>query len=285
MDGTESEASLYMEAQSGPELGFVGVVAFFKRHSLALVGGAFIGGVLGLWVAFTLPVQWEANVLIQVGQVWNGGFIEPPIRVIERIKSRGFEKAVSARMGVPLSEASSHRYNFNVDLMGKTELLKLRVQGKSREAAEQLARAAMVELSKTHLQMMMPTINRWREELDEVNSELKRVDIELARIKHLSDKKTSILNNENFYSAILAINILSSRDAQIRTLQERKYTIEDRLSPERTFSTTDWGVDVSDRPVSPRKSIYAAAGLVSGLLIGMLLSVVIARRNEKNKID
>lgn len=292
MRSSGNEMSSVSGPQSGDELSLLDLMAFFRHHYLALLGGAFIGGALGLVIAFVVPMQWEASVLLKVGQIGNAGnvgtLIEPAVRVVERVKNRSFENDVLRRMGVSPNEAGLLRDGLKVG-MEKSELLSLHVRGVSQKAAEQLVSATMAELKEVHAKMAEPTLDRWRKELDEINLELGQVGSESDRLSHLVGGQSSSVSDRTFYLSVLASNILLSRETELRKLRERKRLLQEQLSPERTFPTAAWGgVEVSGQPVFPKKSIFAAVGLIIGLLIGVLLSVLRhtgARRNTQIRTD
>lgn len=279
MGGSENKISPTGGVRSDDELSLLDLVKFIRRHGIILLGGALTGGALGLAVASTLPAQWEASVLIRVGQIGNAGTpIESPAWAMSRLKeSESFENNVLKNLGpspnASGSKAGLLRNALNVKIE-KPDLLHLSVRGTSREMAEQLASATIEELKGVHAKMAEPTIARWRKELDDVTLELERASGEFERLSRLLDMQSNSITDRNLYQAVLASNILLSREAELRGFRERKHTLQEQLSPERTFSTSSWGqIKVSEQPVSPKKSRFAAGGLVIGLLMGILLAL------------
>ena len=82
MNKFENAALATREDLFDEELSLLDLVAFVRQHSRILLGGALIGGVLGLVIAFALPAEWEANAMIRVGQfgnAWNAGVLAAQI--------------------------------------------------------------------------------------------------------------------------------------------------------------------------------------------------------------
>ena len=87
MNNSENDILLDDKAKADDELSLSDLVEFVRHHGAILLGGAIIGSVLGLIIAFALPAQWEANVLIQIGQTGKiGVLIESSTEVENRIK-------------------------------------------------------------------------------------------------------------------------------------------------------------------------------------------------------
>lgn len=294
MSGSENESSSASGAQSDDELTFLDLVTFARRHRFALLGGALMGGALGLAVAFALPAQWEAVALLEVAQLGvaqPGGSapVEQPLRVVERVTQKSFGDDALKRMGVSPDESNPKASLLRNSLKAKVEksgLVGVRVRGASPDEAARFADAVVAELVSTHAKMAEPTLQRWRSEIEEIDMELKRGDREIERLRGSLERQAGIDQTASLFQAVVS-NILLSREKELREVRERKRELQEQLSPERTFPTASLGrVNVSTRPVFPRKPLFAVGGLVIGLLMGVLLSVVRsagARRNVRGK--
>lgn len=277
MSRSENEASSAKGIQSDDELSFLDLVAFVRRHLLALLGGALIGGALGLAVAFALPAQWEAVALLRVAQLGGSAPMEPPLRAVERVKQKSFEDDVLGRMGVSPGESSPKASLLRDGLkvkVEKSDLVGVRVRGASPDEAARFADAVIAELASVHARMAEPTLQRWRGEIEEIDAELKRGGREMDRLSDLLGRQSGATQTAALSQAVLS-NILLSRETELRGFRERKRVLQEQRSPERTFPTASLGrVDISARPVSPKKSLFAAAGLMIGVFMGVLLSVL-----------
>lgn len=286
MSSSEKQVLLADGAKFDDELSLLDLGMFVRRHRLALLGGSLIGGALGLAVAFALPAQWEAVARLQVAQLGAGGVVEPPIRVVERVMQRSFAEDVERRMNV-----SPEGTNLNANILvgslkakiEKSDLVGIRVRGGTPEEAMRFTDAVVAELASVHSKMAEPTIDRWRKELEEVQLELKRANSEAERLSIVLGEQRSSANDNSLYRAVLASNILLAREGNLRTFRERKRALQEQLSPERTFPTSPLGrIEISKQPVFPKKSLFAVAGLVIGLFIGVLYSVVISAGTRRS---
>ena len=294
--GISNEASSAKGTQSDGELSILDLMTFIWRNRLALLGGATIGSALGLAVTFTLPAQWEATALLRVAQL--GGstpvepplrgavvepplrgavLVEPPLRVVARVTQKSFEDDVLRRVDIPLDEKNPKVILLRDSLKVKVEkpdLVGMRVRGASPDEAARFADAVIAELAGAHAKMAEPTLLRWHSEVREIDIELKRGEHEIERLSGLLERPLGATQTAALSQTMLS-NILLSRETELRGFRERKRALQEQLSPERTFPTAAWGVvEVSTQPVFPKKSLFAAAGLMIGMLAGVLLSVL-----------
>jgi uncharacterized protein involved in exopolysaccharide biosynthesis len=294
MNKSENAELVTREDQGGVELSLHDLVAFIWRNLGTLLGGALIGGVLGLAMAFIQPLQWEASTLIQIGQLGNAGGaeggigtnIEPPLRVVDRIKNRSFQNDVLRNLGLMTDEDDSTAKVFRDTLkvkLEKSELLNLTLRGMSPDEAKLHMSAVVNELKKIHARISVPTISRWHQELASIERELKQANTEAEGLAKSLDSQSDLINDKNFSQVALLSNILIMREVELREFHDQKRMLEERLSPERTFDTNVLGrIEISTKPVFPKKSLYILAGLVTGLLLGALLLILrsVGSRND-----
>jgi len=285
MRKSEKAALVTREDQFDDELSLLDLVAFIRRNVRILLGGALIGGVLGLTIAFTLPAEWEASAVIRIGQFGNSGNpgnpgnpIEPPLQAVDRIKNKSFQDDVLKQFEISTDQNDAKVRIFRDSLKGrleKSELISLTLRGWSADEASQHMSAVINELKNIHTRMSAPTISRWHQELESIELELKQASNEAERLAKSLGVRSNFLNERNFSQAVLASNILIAREGELRSFRDRKRMLEEQLSPERTFATDVLGrVEVSTEPVFPKKSLFAEAGLFVGLLLGALLSML-----------
>jgi LPS O-antigen subunit length determinant protein (WzzB/FepE family) len=282
MDKSENSALVISEDQFDDELSLHDVVVFIRQNVGIILGGVLIGGVLGLALAFVLPAQWEGNTLIRIGQLGDAGgvgsAIEPPLQVVDRIKNKSFQNDVLKNLGMIIDEGDSDANLFRDTLkvkLEKSELIRLSLRGKSLDEVKLHIDAVVNELKNIHVRMSVPTVNRWHQELEFIEQELKHANAEAERLAKLLGGQSDALNDRNFSQAALLSNILIAREGELRGFHDRKRMLEERLSPERTFATNVMGrLDASQRPVFPKKSLFTIAGSVMGLFLGVLLSIL-----------
>ena len=283
MSKSENAALATREDQyDDDQLSLLDLVAFIRRNLGILLGGALIGGVLGLAIAFILPAEWEASALVRIGQLGNAGdpgkTIEPSLQVVDRIKNKSFQNDVLKVLGVAIDDNDAKAKVFRDTLkvkLEKSELISLTLRGMSPDEAKQNMNAVVNELKNIHLRMLVPTVSRWHQELASIELELKEANTDAERLAKSLAGQSDALNNKNFSQAALLSNILIAREGELRGFRDRKLMLEERRSPERTFATDVLGrVEVSIKPVFPIKTLFAVAGLVIGLFLGLLLSIL-----------
>ena len=285
MNKSEDVVMKVTENQFDDELSLLDLVAFVRRNFYTLLIGLFLGGTLGLVIAFSMPAQWEATALLRIGQLGNAGnagnagnVIEPTLLVVDRIKNRSFQNDALKNLGLSTSENDKLAKYFKNTLkvkLEKSDLVNLAIRGSSPETAKQNMSAIINEIESIHNKMLEPTVHRWQQELASIHLELDQANAKQERLEKSLNGQTGSLNEKNFSQAALLSNILLAREAELKSLRDRKRMLEEQLSPARTFSTKIIGrVEISEKPVYPKKPLFAALGLIFGLLIALFGSIL-----------
>lgn len=293
MSKSEVVASATREEQFYDELNLLDLVAFVRRNARTLLVTTLIGAILGGAIAFAAPSQWEARALVRVGQLGNasntsntsntnnagnaGNPIEPPLQLVDRIKSKSFQNDVLKRLGLENGDYDTSAKIFRDTLkvkLEKSELISLVLRGESADVAKLQMSAVISELTEMHSRMSAPTVNRLQQELATIESELKRAIVESERLRESLDGADS-LSDRTFSQTVLVSNLLLTREVELRAFRERKRALEEQLSLERTFPTDVLGrVEVLSEPVFPKKTLFIAVGLFIGLFLGVFVSVL-----------
>lgn len=282
-----SEALVSREDEFDDQLSLIDLAAFARRNYRVILGGALIGAVLGLCIALLLPAEWEASALVRVGQSGNTDktlnsiepvLIEPALQVVDRIKNRSFQNNVIKKIGLPQDEDDDKNKLFRSTLkvkLEKSDLISINIRSLSADSAKLHLSTVVDELKSIHTKMLAPTINRWHQELAAIQFELKRSSIDLERLTKSLDGRSESLNPSSFAQAALVSNIMIAREEELRDFRDRKLILEEMLSPERTFVTSVIGeIEVSNKAVFPKKSLFAMAGLLIGLFLAALFSML-----------
>ncbi len=238
-------------------------------------------------LAFVLVVspQWEATAVIQIGQVGQGAvglgrpLVESPPRAIERMKLNAFRDAVLADLKIPSDEdnpeARLYRASLKLKLLPDTDLIELRVRGRSREDAEKWAQATVARLRDVHQELARPSIQRLEVQLMEVKQDLERTEAMRANLIEAASVKGRNGPGYRFAENVLLANILNSRDAEIRHLRERMVGLQEQLSPARTYPTSLIDrVHVPEKPVFPKKTSSVVLAGMLGSLLGFLMAFI-----------
>lgn len=230
--------------------------------------------------------------MVQIGQVGQPdvgqvtSLIEPPTRAVERLKLRPFRDGVLASIEIRTSDdeprARLYRDSMQVRQLPNTDLIELKVRGYSPEEARKLAEATISRLQEIHGRLALPSIERLRSQLDTITRELKRAQAERETLLSNTQLRQEIGPGNRFAENVLLGNILATRDAEIRDLQQRRLTLEERLTPSRTYPTSlVEEIFVPERPASPRLVLTVSLAIAGGLAAGMLIALVFQdpRRN------
>ncbi|MDD2542113.1 MAG: O-antigen ligase, partial [Desulfuromonadaceae bacterium] len=257
--------------------GFSRLVKVIKRNVYLLLGGALLGGFFGLALAFVLPSEWEANSLVRLGQLGRGNVIESPLLAIDRLKSKSFQNDVLRNLKLSTNEDDEKGKAFRSSLkikLEKSDLINITLRGNSSEEARLHMGALIGQLKAVHTGIYLPGINRWKQELQALNSDLKLASNETQRLFSLLNKQDGVAVDKFFSQTIILNNDLVLRERELQVLSDRKRILEERLSPEQTFETSSLGgVEISERPIFPKKSIFMILGLIVGMLIGLGWSI------------
>lgn len=276
MDKTKKTAMVNRNDQFDDELSLLDLVAFVRRNARTLLATTLIGAVLGGVIAFSVSPQWEASALVRIGQLGNvGSPIEPPLQLVDRIKSKSFQNDVLKRLGLANGDYDAKMFRDTLKVkLEKSVLISLALRDMSADAVKLHMSAVINELKEIHSRMSAPTINRLQQELAMIELELKRASVESERLEKSLDGAGSV-SEKTFSQAVLVSNLLLVREGELRAFRERKRALEEQLSVERTFPTDVLGrVEILSEPVFPKKSLFIVAGLFIGLFIGVFVSVI-----------
>ena len=225
-------------------------------------------------VTFMKP-QWEATAAIQIGAVGQAAqLIEPPARVVERMKLKSFEDAVLAGLelsGQKTPEAKLFRSSLKVKALPNTDLIEIKVRGYSQESARRSADATVSYLHRIHNGMAAPTVQRMKQLLAQVEREIAQTKAErekALKITGLNDKTNA---EARFMENIVLANIMIQRDSELRELEQTKMEYEEQLNPMRTYPTSYIEkISVSEEPVAPKKALMVLLAGVLGLFVGVM---------------
>ncbi|SDP57276.1 Chain length determinant protein [Ralstonia sp. 25mfcol4.1] len=259
---------------------------FLKRAKWWLLVGALLGAVAGFGVTYLVKPQWQGTVLLQIGQIGgeegtNGAALEPPGRAVDRMRSRPFLETVVQRLGIPYSasqpsvDADLFLKSATVNQMRNSDLLEVSVRAYSKEQAAKYAKGFEDELTQVHAALAKPSIARLKSELGQIDASLTAEAARRAEFQKIVQDQFRGDVSKQFSERLLLSQLLTQSEATVQALERRKRALVERLDPARTFETRALGApDVSRFPVFPRKSAFAAVGLLLGLVAALVLSLV-----------
>jgi hypothetical protein len=194
--------------------------------------------------------------------------------VVDRVTQKSFKGDALKRMDVLPDESNPKASLLLNSLEVKVEksgLVGVRVRGTTPDEAARFANALIAELTSAHTKIAEPTLQHWHDKIEKIDMELIRLNIEIEGLNNLFARSAREFSAASLFQALRASNALLARETEF---QERKRTLQEQTNPVQTFPTSSFGqIVVSAQPVFPKKSIFAASGLVIGLLMAVLLSL------------
>ena len=284
MNKTKNGVLTSSETLIGNELSLLDLVGFVQKNFIILLGGLLLGLFVSLVTAFLLPSEWEATALVRVGQFKNGDnliSIEPNLQVVDRIKSASFQQDVLKNLGLNLIENNTNDdrlQNLKVKLE-KSDLINISWRGLTKVEAKNNLSVVVNELVKIHKKKFESVINRWNQELISTGLAMQHLAAESNQLNKTLERLGT--SEKTFSQNALISNTLLVREKEIQYYRERKTVLEELLSPEQTFPTEILGnIIVSKEPVSPKKSLFAFAGAILGLILAFIFIMIKAQSSN-----
>lgn len=264
------------------------VLGFVRRHGWRLVLAGLLGGALGGALSFGVAKQWQAQVTLQIGRVFSQGnamLVERPTEAVARLQLAVFRDRVLQALSLPLAsedspETAMLRSSLHAGVLRTTDLVTVSVRAPSAEQAERWLVAVNAILAEDHAQLLRPSVGRLESEWKDIEADY---PVAVARRDALYERALAGSNTPEAWSAmesVLRETLINQIEQSVRTLQLRRATVAEQLSPDLTFNTRPMnGVDVSRRPVFPSRPLFAVVGAVlAGLLVFVVCVVCDYRR-------
>lgn len=268
-DDRPGDAAIVMLAQGAQ---------FAQRHAKKLVAGGMAGAALAIGLALVLPKQWEASVVIQVGQITNEAMPGTPLpaptpvetvgRAVERLQLPQFEDLVLRKLGLPLEvneNASTDliRRSLKAVQLKNADLIEVTVRGFSQADAQRYTQAFSDALIGAHAVIAKPSLDKINANMAEVRQQISAEEARKGELSALMRARDQAKSEVKFSESVLLASMVAENDKQLQGLRQREINIREQLNPERTFNTRLFdAVHVSRRHVFPSGLLFAAGGLV-----------------------
>jgi LPS O-antigen subunit length determinant protein (WzzB/FepE family) len=228
--------------------------------------------------AHTAKPQWEATAWIQVGQigptpVGQDPKVEPFQRVIQRLQSLAFQSQVMQSVGIAPAAPEARLYikSFKLDPEPYANLIKVSLRARSREQASQFAQATLAQLQAIHRRIAAPPLALAKQRLDEIQADLQSAQADRDRLLRAAGDSAA---NKNTDGSVMAGMLLSSKNGDIRNLQQARNELLIRLSPNYTYETSSlWPIYAPVAPASPNFVLVWGLGILLGLFLAVLVAV------------
>jgi uncharacterized protein involved in exopolysaccharide biosynthesis len=258
-----------------------------------VVGGAALGLVGAAVAIVAQPPKYEAVAIVQVGQVGQYTFaplgqvmaapslpVEPATQAVERMKTPSFQSTVASRIGnhpwiddLQRSSGATAKYLSSQVVKatvgpGTVPLIELKATADSPENAKKIADGAVFELSRRHTEIARPMIEKMQLDLTIAKERLASAEKELEAVNKLV--ANAGVKDDRFTQLALMTSLRVEKEAELFSQRQLIFGIE--------------AVFVGDKPVSPKKTLLLALGLIGGLLAGVVSAFFVdASQRSKQK--
>lgn len=255
------------------------------RHVLGLALAGVLVSILAIWL---VRPKFEATAVAQVGQIGQVGQlasmpVEPAIQAVERMRTPAFQLRVAeiAKQEEWISElkrspkvlAEAEHLSVNVvkatAAMGNSALIEVRARADSVDEARRIVDAAVGELARTHAEIGKPTIGRMRLDLAIARERQVSAEKELAEVGKVV--ANAGVKDDRFTQLSLMTALRVQKESELFNQRQTIMALETALDAPATQGakviedTFAW-----EMPVSPKKGLLIAVGLVGGTLAGLI---------------
>ena len=253
--------------------------------------GVVLGLVLGVAVAvlaiYMIPPTYEAVAVVQVGQVGQVEKIgqvgqaaplpvEPPAQSVERIKTPTFQMAQAERLGnqdwindLRLSSNATTKYIRAQVLKASPNLIELIASADSAGAAKSIVEASIQGLAAKQEEIAKPMVDKMKLDLSVAKEKLLSAEKELEGLNKLM--ANAGVKDDRFTQISLITSLRVQKEAEVFAQRQAIMAYETALMPPATQPAKALeGIFVVDKPVSPKKGLLLALGIIGGLLGGVL---------------
>jgi uncharacterized protein involved in exopolysaccharide biosynthesis len=258
---------------------------FLRTQGIWILMVVIIGAAAGYAYSLTRPKQWLATTVLQIGQIpgdQGGGdlLVEPPQRALTRVQLDPFRDRLLARLKLPQQPGADARSDLirnslAAQILPTTDMIQLSVRGFSEEEAEATLKVAQDQLFQIHHAIAEPSVAALRGQLAALNQEIVTVNARREKLASRSAAQAQAANSASASADVALSNLLEvTEDGLLDTLTRRRDSMALRLGPTHTFDTRPLDeIAVSNRPVSPRRAVFAALGAMAGFVIGLAIAV------------
>ena len=261
---------------------------------LAVVGGTVLGIAGAVLAIFLIPPKYEAVAVVQIAQVGQITYaqlgqlmivpslnVEPATQVVERMKTPAFQTTVAQSLGnqawlddLQRSANAAAKY-LSLQLIkatsvqGGSSLIEVKASAENPEGARNIADASVKELAKRHSELAKPILEKMHSDLKIAKEKLISAEKELEAINKLV--ASAGVKDDRFTQLSLMTGLRVQKESELFSQRQTIVAIETALSAPATQPTKAIEATfVADKPVSPKKALLLALGLIGGLLAGVL---------------
>lgn len=237
-----------------------------------VVGGALLGTLGAITLLAMTPPVYMASALLQSGKV-AGTVVEEPATVVERLRSPAFLLELARDVGettwVEQIEAGSGLQVLLAQLQkASPTMVSVTVRAGSPDQAQRIVADAMSKLINRQDELSKQILGKIRFDLSVAKEKLNKAENDLAMLSKTLNG--AAVRDERFTQLSLLTSIKLQKESDIFALRQTVFALEASILPPATQPARILeAIFVSSLPVSPKKRLFLALGLVGGLLAGV----------------
>lgn len=262
-----------MQPMEEDEISLFDLYAKLRKGWRGILGGGLSGLIASVLAVVFIPPKYEAVAMLQAGRV-AGTVVEDPPIIVERLKSPAFLVEIAQDVGDQDWQEDIHDgegRNVLTALVPRTNpsVVEVRIKARSPEAAKKIADSATEMLIKRQNELSKGVLGKIRFDLDVAKEKLVRAENELSTLSKTVN--STQVRDERFSQVSLLISLRLQKESEMFGLRQTVNALEiSLLSPATQSAKVLEDIFVSRKPVSPKKTLLLALGLVGGLLLGVM---------------
>lgn len=265
----------------------------------AIVLPAIVLGFLVAVVTFYLgPKTWSAVAIIKIGQLGQVGtvlqagqiginvqatlLVEPPGRVIERMKSYSFQIRLLRHLGL--------EWNIHDGILARTslrlrslppDLIEISVRGRTQEQARRFILAYVDALVEEHRAASAPTLARWSQQIANIDKQIQAYEKSRDALANVLAHVNPQAPNQANFNRTLALVALNVIEKDLYTLKDSRLAFDDQLARVQLQETALLG-EIGFPSDSESNLVFplGSAAFLLGLLLGFTWSLHRATRTR-----
>lgn len=266
------------------------VIKVMWGHRLILISAILLGLVCAAVSYAALPSKWRASATLQIGQMpvsaaaRDATLIEPSAQLVEKFKT--LDSKILARVGFQPEQHSEKPAMLIVDTLKavavkNTNLIQVSVAGYSAESARKNIEAATQVLIGEHAVLFAATMQRLTAQLQDNADQIAAAKASQQRAQAMLKGMESRQSTPQFGPAIVAMQLVENKNAEVRRLEAERLVLEDLAAPTKTFLTKVVNsAQVDPSPYFPNLKLFIAIGLFFGILVGVGVSFYLEWRQN-----
>ena len=247
------------QPQYEDEMSLTDIITMLSTFKKLIIVCTLLVGLMGFVISLLIPPKWEAQAILQVGQVGQvGSSLEALANVIVRMSAPSFSERL-------LKNDSDEHRSLKVKKSKDADLIEVAFQATSAEYALKAIKLVSGDLIRSHGEIYDEKVQVIKSKISEINKQIEM----LTKSNNIVGSKAMDGSKE----AVIGVFLLQQNISKIYELNQRKELLENSLDSSLSFNTRFINAPyVSQKPVSPNKLMIVAVSVLIGLFLGLFLA-------------